>query len=246
MHLAHLWPATLGAALAFLWPARRAAEPFPFGVGERLVYDGVFGKLRVGSAELRLDGLDTVRGREAFHAVFTVRGGLPLFRVDDTHESWFDVGTMTSYRFHQRINEVHYHRERTFEILPDSGVYVENETKRRPTVAEPLDEVSFLYFLRTQPLELGRSYELARYFRPDRNPVRFLVERRERVTVPAGTFDALVLRPVIKTTGIFSEGGRAEVWVSDDERRLVVQLKSQLTFGSINLYLRSYEPGQGH
>jgi hypothetical protein len=48
---------------------------------------------------------------------------------------------------------------------------------------------------------------------------------------------------VIKTTGIFSEGGRAELWVSDDERRLVVQLKSQLTFGSINLYLRSYEPG---
>ena len=60
---------------------------------------------------------------------------------------------------------------------------------------------------------------------------------------PAGKFDCVVLQPVIKTTGIFSENGNAEVWLSDDSRHVLVQLKSKLSFGSINLYLRSYKPG---
>jgi hypothetical protein len=53
----------------------------------------------------------------------------------------------------------------------------------------------------------------------------------------------VVVQPVIKTPGIFSENGNAEVWLSDDSRHVLVQLKSKLSFGSINLYLRSYKPG---
>ena len=89
------------------------------------------------------------------------------------------------------------------------------------------------------PLEVGKTYTFDRYYKPDRNPVTLRVLRKERVTVPAGTFDAVVVQPVIKTKGIFSEGGQAEVWISDDARRMIVQMKSQLKFGSLNLYLRS-------
>ena len=85
--------------------------------------------------------------------------------------------------------------------------------------------------------------EFDRYFRPDKNPVRVVVVRKERVKVPAGEFDAVVVRPVIKTSGIFGEGGRAEVWFTDDSTRTLVQLKSQLKFGSLNLYLRNRRAG---
>lgn len=66
--------------------------------------------------------------------------------------------------------------------------------------------------------------------------------RRERVKVPAGTFDAIVVRPIIKTRGVFSENGRAEVWITDDSRRLIVQIKSHMKIGSLNLFLKSYQP----
>ena len=98
-----------------------------------------------------------------------------------------------------------------------------------------------MYFVRTVPLEVGRAYEFQRYFKPDRNPVTIRVLRRERITVPAGTFDAIVVQPVIKTKGVFSEEGRAELWLSDDERRLILQMKSRLSFGSIDLYLTSIQ-----
>src|SRR5437773_2143430 len=77
----------------------------------------------------------------------------------------------------------------------------------QPTVVLPLDDGSFLYFLRTIPLEVGKEYSFDRYFRPDRNPVRIQVLRRERVSVPAGQFDAVVVRPIINAKGVFSENG---------------------------------------
>ena len=61
-------------------------------------------------------------------------------------------------------------------------------------------------------------------------------------SVPAGTFETIVIRPIIKARGIFSEDGRAEVWLTDDDKRLMVQMKSQMKVGSLNLYLRSYTP----
>jgi hypothetical protein len=87
---------------------------------------------------------------------------------------------------------------------------------------------------------VGHEYTFDRYYRPDRNPVRFMVPRRERVTVPAGTFNAIVVRPIIKTRGNFSEGGEAQIWLSDDATRMILQLRSKLSFGSLNLYLRPF------
>ena len=129
--------------------------------------------------------------------------------------------------------------------MPEAGQYVERtrqKTTTRKTVEQPLDEGAFLYFVRTIPLVMGKTYDFHRYFIPERNPVRLKVLRRERVTVPAGTFNAIVVQPVIKTRGIFSEKGEAQVWLSDDPQRMLLQVKSKLSFGSLNLYLKSYTP----
>jgi hypothetical protein len=152
-----------------------------------------------------------------------------------------DVRTLASLRHRQELSEGSRERERTFEIFPDS-IFVEEGKESAQTVTLPLDDGSFMYFVRTIPLVVGREYSFDRYFRPDRNPVRIQVLRRERVKVPAGEFDAVVVRPIIKARGIFSENGRAEVWLTDDERRVMVQMKSHLKFGTLSLYLKAYRP----
>ena len=211
----------------------------PFAVGERLNYEVRFGSIRVGSATMELRGIEEVRGVPAYHAVFRVQGGNALYRVDDHYESWFSTATLASLRYEQNIDEGSYERRRRFDIHPERRVFRESgKPAEEPSVSEPLDDASFLYFLRTVPLEVSRSYAFDRYFRPDRNPVTVRVVRRERVRVPAGAFDAIVVRPTIKTTGIFSEGGEAEVWFADDSTRRILQIRSRLRFGSLNLYLR--------
>lgn len=219
----------------------RAAAPF--GVGERFVYDVKFSEVPVGQATLAIVGTDTVRGHAVVHAVFAVKGGTMFYHVNDTTESWFDPATMTSFRFWQVVNEGGRHVHRRFEFFPETKTMLQEGKATEPSVSDPLDDASFLYFVRTQPMEIGKTYEYARYFRPSINPVIVRVLRRERVTVPAGTFDAIVVQPEFKTAGIFSSGGHAEVWVTDDARRAVVQLKSQLPIGSLNLYLKSQTLG---
>jgi uncharacterized protein DUF3108 len=222
-------------------PAPSTRTAVPFGIGERADYSVKYGPFSVGRGIVEVVGLDTIRGLESWHIMFRVRGGVPGFRVDDRMESWMDTGTLASLRFRQEMNEGSRERERQFEIFPDRGHFIEDNKEPQPTVLLPLDDGSFLYFLRTIPLEVGREYSFDRYFRPDRNPVRIQVLRRDTISVPAGRFATVVVRPIIKAKGVFSENGRAEVWLSDDDRRLMVQLKSHLKFGSLSLYLRSYQ-----
>jgi hypothetical protein len=217
-------------------------RPAPFGVGEKLIYDVKFGPVKVGSGSMEVEKIDTVRGREVFHTTFRVKGGTFFYRVNDLLESWFDRETFASLRFRQDMEEGGKSREKTFEIYPERKVYVEEGKPEKTSVGEPLDDGSFLYFVRTVPLTVGNTYEFDRYFRPDRNPVRVKVLRREKITVPAGTFQTIVLQPIIKAKGIFSENGQAEVWLADDDSRIMLQMKSKLSFGTLNLYLRSYRP----
>ena len=215
----------------------------PFANTERLEYQVKYGFLGVGSAVLEVLGLDAVRGAPAVHVTFTVKGGVRVYRVNDVYESWFDPATYATLRAVQNIDEGSYDRERHFEFFPDRKTFKENDKPEAPTVVDPLDEASFLFFVRSIPLEVGQTYEFARYYRQDKNPVRVVVVRKESVKVPAGQFNTIVVRPVIKTTGIFGEGGRAEMWFTDDSTRTLVQLKSALKFGSLNLYLKNRRPG---
>jgi len=215
--------------------------PVPYGVGERLEYDVHFGKVRVGSGAMEVAGLAEVRGRETWHTVFTVQGGLKfVYRVNDRYESWIDTRTGNSLRYKQDLSEGRRDVERNFEFFPERAVFTENNEPEAPSVRNPLDDGSFIFFLRTIPLTVGETYTFERYFLPDRNPVTIRVLRRERIRVPAGEFDAIVIQPVIKSKGIFSENGHAEVWLSDDDARIMLQMKSALSFGSLNLYLTSY------
>jgi hypothetical protein len=238
----------LADVLAIVVALTTAAEPIrqvpvPFSIGERLEYDVKFGVLKVGSGRMEVMGVENVRGRDAWHTSFTVKGGTFFYKVNDRLESWIDIETFASLRHVQDLQEGKRDRERRFEIYPDRLVYTENEGEERETARDPLDDGSFLYFIRTVPLSVGQTYDFPRYFKPDRNPVRVRVLRKESVKVPAGRFDAIVVQPIIKSKGIFSENGRAEIWLSDDDRRIMLQLKSSLSFGTLSLYLKSYTAG---
>jgi hypothetical protein len=229
-----------GLLVAAIASRAQTASPLalPFGVGERGVYDVRFGPIRVGHGTMEL-ALDTVRGRSVFHAVMTVQGGIPFFRVDDRYDSWFDTLSLDALRSRQRVHEGRYRRDQTYEIDGTTQRFVTlGDTLR--SVADPLDETAMLYFARTLPLTAGAVYRVPRFFIADQNPIELRVLRRERLTVPAGTFDAVVVQPIIPTAGMFAGNGNAQVWFSDDAARRLLQLRASLSFGTLSLQLRRY------
>lgn len=230
------------AARAQALAQERARHPeVPWVAGEYLEYSVKFGPVPAGSGRMQVVGRDTLRGRPTWHLRFDFSGGVSWLgaRVNDSYDSWLDAETLNSLRFEQRLNELGKKRNRFYEIFPERKRYrLNDEPEDRESVPDPLDDASFFFFIRTIPLEVGKSYDFNRYFDTRANPVTIRVLRRDTVDVPAGTFPAIVIQPMIKTNGIFSEGGHAEIWLSDDERRILLQMRTKLPFGSLNLYLR--------
>jgi hypothetical protein len=217
-----------------------ASARLPFGVGERLSYQAKVNFLNAGSASMSVEDVEPVRGHMTFHTIFDVSGRVLFFHVNDHYESWFDTTSLISLHHTQSIDEGSRKDERTYDFYPERKVYVRNG-QENPSVADPLDEGSFIYFMRTLKLEVGKTYEFNRYYHLDRNPVVIKVVRREHIQVPAGEFDAIVLQPIIKSRGLFSEGGQAEVWFADDSAHTLLRLKSKLPFGTLYLELKQAE-----
>jgi hypothetical protein len=231
------------APAAQLSAAISNAARVPFAVGEELVFRATFGGLPAGTARMRVDCIDVVRGRPAYHVVFTIDGGIPFFRVHDRYESWIDLETLSSLRHVQSISEGRYHRNTTYEIFAERGEFQKNLEDLRPSVSNPLDDASFIYAVRTLGVRAGDTIRNDRYFIPDRNPVVLTGLREDTVTVGAGTFTTTVVRPTIKTGGIFAENGDAQVWFTNDERRLPVMVKTRFSKFSLTLSLQSVTDG---
>ena len=223
--------------------------PVPFGPGERMTYKVGLGRMKdIGKGALEVGAVDTVHGYPVYQLRMDVKGGILFARVEDTYKSWLDVQSLISRRFHTDVHEVTYERKRTMEFFPAERRWRrtdKDESGDMPT-DQPLDDLSFLYFARTLPLEVGHTYTLPRYWKNEGNPVTLKVLRRETVNIPnLGSFSTIVVQPIIRTKGLFGEGGKAEVYFTDDERRIPVLINSSVKhIGTMRMQLETYSPGK--
>jgi hypothetical protein len=213
---------------------------YPFAVGEKLSYSAKLGMLTLGSGTLEVASVDTVRGVQSFRFRFRLQGKTMFYSLDDVLESWVGVADLTSRRFVQDFVENDKATKRQYEIYPDSGFFREHGRETTsPTPPDPLDDAAFFYLVRLTPLEVGKKYNFDRYFRKDKNPVTIEVLKREKMDLPDGsTVQCLVLHPTIDTKGLFSKRSETRIWLTDDGRRLPVQIRSKFPFGTITLRLK--------
>ncbi len=229
-------------------PADPLAARTPWGLGEHLVYKVKVGAFNAGEGHMTIDSqVDTVRGNRVYRATMEIAGGVLFAKVKDSYSTWIDVATLQSWRFIQDIHQVNYKSYRHYEMFPRRRQWerADNDESGRLGSSLPLDDISFVYFVRSLPLEVGKTYTLNRYFKDDGNPVEIRVLRKDRRETEAGVFNTIVVQPIIQTKGLFSQGGKAELHFTDDERRLLVYLKSDIPKfpGSLTLHLQSIQEG---
>jgi uncharacterized protein DUF3108/glycosyl transferase family 2 len=224
--------------------AKAVPDAVPFPIGEHLRYQAKFGIFSVGEATLDVVGRDTVRSENVVHFRFHIQGGALWYHLDQTMESWVGRRDFRSRRFIQDTEERGKKRFKRYDIFPDSGYYREDEKdSTHATVADPLDDMAFIYWVRTLPLVVGKRYDYTRYFRPDRNPVIVQVLKKEQIEVADHKFQAIVIKPIIpKGRGILAENADARMWLSDDDRRLLLKLQSNFSFGTITMNLKEFSP----
>lgn len=208
------------------------AAPYPFAVGETLQYDAKLGLIPIGSATMTVNPMARERGREAFVFVATGQGRPLGLRMGADLKSYVGVTEFNSLRFDRRIVQGGSVEEAQFQIVPDSSRYREvGNPQDWAAPRNPLDELAFLYYLRTAPLKVGATYQIPRYFKTGYNPVQVRVLGRTTWTLPNGG-----TAPVLQLE-VTSRSLRMNIAMTDDARRLPVEIELPLPFGRVTLEL---------
>jgi hypothetical protein len=224
----------------------RYVENIAFGAGERLTFDIGYGFINAGSATMEVAKLIDYRGRPAYQIVTTAQSNKffsSFYPVSDRAESIVDAIGLFSWHFEKVLREGKYRAERAcdFDQIGRTAIY-KNDTIPVPPYVQ--DALSALYYIRTQPLEVGRSLFVDNFTDGKNYPLEVKIHRKEKIATKAGQFDCLVVEPLLQTSGIFKHEGKLTVWLTDDRLRLPVMMKSKVVVGSITAELVDYRLGR--
>lgn len=99
------------------------------------------------------------------------------------------------------------------------------------------DPLSAFYAMTKWNLKTGHSSYIDIFDNKKLWNTEVKVLRRERVRVPAGEFDAIVVKPILQSEGIFPKTGDMYIWATDDENKLPIKLKSKASIGHFTALL---------
>jgi hypothetical protein len=208
-----------------------AASPArPFYPGERLEYSIRLSAVGLkGRGAMWTDGPELVRGTETWVLHFGFKARLGPVKVSDTTESWIDPRRMASLRFVKRERHPLSSHDEDVAMFPAEKRWSGADGSSGDALSDaPLDELSFIYFLRTVTLVADSTYQFDRHFDAARNPTTVRLVRRESVTVPAGTFDALLVEMRVRDPARYRGEGVIRIHFSDDARRVPLRIESTL------------------
>jgi hypothetical protein len=213
-------------------------------VGERYVFSVRYGMVRAGTAEIGIAGTAMIEGDSCYHYLSTASSNdffSTFFLVRDSVESYAAVSDLLPRRFEKHLREGNYARDDTvrFDQLNHLALYPGGQLVE--ILPGTHDVLSAFFEVRTRVLNPGDVLNLDCHADRKSYPLKTQVYRRERVSVPAGEFDCLVVEPMLRTPGLFRHEGSLTIWLTDDARKIPVQMKSRLAIGSISVVLTAIE-----
>lgn len=223
----------------------RVVPQTAFGVGERLVFDVNYGFITAGEAVMAVSGYDSVGGRKCYRVDFSVNS-LPsfswIYRVEDRYSTFIDVEAIIPWRFEQHIREGNYRRDFIAEFNQYRHVAktTEGEYEIPPYVH---DIMSAFYYARTMDYSQskpGDLYTLFNFYKDKSHELGVKFLGRQELEVEAGTFQTIVVEPMVKEGGLFKSEGRIVIWLSDDDLKIPVRVNTKVIIGSIDTELREY------
>lgn len=217
-------------------------EGFPFQPGEKMSFVLKYGIIPAGSATLEVHEMDHINDVKAYHFVLTARSNSFIdifFKVRDRIDSYTDTNMNHSLYYHkdQKEGKTRNDIKVTFDWEKNQSTYVNFNTEPKVIDQQPgtFDPLSVFYYSRLLDINEKKEFEHPVTDGKKNHMGVLRVIGRETIKVPAGTFKTVVLEPDLKNVeGVFSKKQRAKIklWVTDDERRLLVQMKSAAMVGS--------------
>ena len=207
---------------------------------ETLVFTAGFRLLSVGTSTMVSTVTKDSRGREQLHISSLTRTHPffeRLYKIDDSIELWLDPITAQFGKMVRNLNEGSYHRSDSSWIDPAAAVL--DSRGDTLTVDGPLfDPIGAIYHLRRRDIAVGDTIQLTIFDGKNLRPIAIYVSGPVIRSVPAGKFSCLALLPTsLDGRKITKSGDLLRIWLTDDDRRLPVQVEQRSNYGMLVLKL---------
>lgn len=227
---------------AELIPAPRPGYHFPNN--QTYVYDVEWRLFSAGTASLRME--QAGNNAERIVGAGDATGAIALlYHVHDRFESLLNPTSYCSLTLSKQTEEgfrrvntnIRYDYGSGKSVLEEKNL--RNNSAKRQENAIPgcvSDVLSSIYYVGSLPLAAGATYTFPINDGGKTNIVDVHVEGKEELKVPAGTFQTLRVQPQAQNAAT-KDKGQMWLWYSDDDRRIPVQMRARLFWGSLTLRL---------
>ncbi len=222
---------------------------FAFGFGEKLEYRMHYGPFNAGYASLEIMPEPVLlNGRKTMNIKCSARSSKTIDalynKVRNDYESFLDVDAMVPVKYTKKIEEGKY-RDSDFALFDHDNRRI--NTKKGNISDAPYqvqDLVSVYYWSRLWDVtnaKIGDTYPTEFYMdgKVYNYSIKFL--GREKVKVDAGKFNAIKIRPQVKSGDLFKSEDALTIWVSDDDNHMVLKVESEIFIGSVAMSLTGYQ-----
>ena len=218
---------------------------YSFNIPEKFEYDLTWTGIKAGTSTLEITNAGN--GIKIISTSKSVKWVSVFYDVDDRVESTLVknpdilfVGQPVKYRI--KLQEGKHRRDKEFIFNHTTGkaVYIDYLANEKQEFAVPFfvfDPLSSFYYIRTLKLEVGHSVYVTVFDSKKTRNVEVQVLRKEKVALPTGTVDTIVIKPLMKSEGIFYKKGNIHIWLTDDEKRIPVKLQTKVAVGSVTATL---------
>jgi hypothetical protein len=209
---------------------------------EVLKYDLYWSGVYVGKAEL-----EAFRGDRSVTFLSKARSAgiiSAFYTVDDFAQSILFDGRPVFFRFKQHEGKKRGIKETKFNYETHQIIFT-HETRNIKSQHDMNGEgvwdiLSAFYFVRTQPLDIGKKLGVNVFDSGTFARIGVDVLRKESITVPKmGTFNTVIIRPQVETEGLFSKKGDIYIWLSDDDARIPLRVETVVPIGAVTAELRN-------
>ncbi len=242
---------TFLVALFFLTTGFSQEKKQAFKSGEWLRYKMSYsGFLRAGSAILEVEEKE-YNGKKVYHTKGTgwTSGMIKwFFKVDDKYESFFDKDTIKPYLFKRKIDEGGYKKHRITSFNYSSNkAYVQDFTLQKDTsvaFTNVQDMLSSFYYLRNQNvknLKEGDEIAIDMFMDSQIYPFKLKYLGKETIKTKYGKIKSLIFRPLVQSGRVFKAQESVTIWITDDENKIPIKMKANLSVGSLRAELEGYK-----
>ncbi|HJQ12850.1 MAG TPA: DUF3108 domain-containing protein [Gemmatimonadaceae bacterium] len=220
----------LGLGVCAAGRFRDQAQKLPFFVGEKLTYDVALASgSRIGQSTMWIEGPTEVRGTTTYLLRFNSRVRVALVTGESKSESWFDPVRRSSLRYFKHERSIVTHDDVSVDMYPDQKRWeAKDGSKGASPTDSPLDELSFIFFLRTLPLTPGTSHRFDRHFDATRNPVLVNIVRREVTATPLGELHTMLVEMRVRDPQHYKGEGLIRFNFTDDDCKLPARIESMM------------------